>query len=235
MLKRIALLFVLAMFCAGAGLPIAPALAAAPAPDDSIPFFGGVKKTPEQQEHDKRIVGEAIRRAGSQEKAEAVALQSGWVKLKAGDATTAIKYFNLAWLIEPKNPDVLWGFGAALNQQRKYPPALKLFEMARKQMPDNADMLADYGYAWLSKGAMSDETVEQRTVSFNNALALLDASQKINPRNPMLYGNRAMIRFFQARYLEAWAEVDKAQALDPESVDQRFLRDLSGRMPRPAK
>ena len=26
-----------------------------------------------------------------------------------------------------------------------------------------------------------------------------------------------------------------AQALDPESVDPRFLRDLSARMPRPAK
>lgn len=235
MMKRIALLFVLAMFCAGAALPAAPAWAAAPAPDDSIPFFGGVRKTPEQQEHDKRIVGEAIRRAGSQDRAESMALQSGWTTLKAGDAATAIKYFNLAWLIAPKNPDVLWGFGAALNQQRKFAPALKLFEMARKQMPDNADMLADYGYAWLSKGATADETVSERATSFNNALALLEASQKINPRNPMLYGNRAMIRFFQARYLEAWREVDKAQALDPESVDPRFLRDLSARMPRPQK
>jgi hypothetical protein len=44
-----------------------------------------------------------------------------------------------------------------------------------------------------------------------------------------------MIRYFQARYREAWAEVDKAEALAPGSVDQRFLRDLSARLPRPAK
>ncbi|OIO01985.1 MAG: hypothetical protein AUJ49_06910 [Desulfovibrionaceae bacterium CG1_02_65_16] len=212
---------------------VALAAPAAPQPDDSIPFFGGVKKNLAQQEHDKQTVAEAIRRAGSKQNAIDLVMQSGWTKLKSGDARTAIKYFNLAWLIEPKNPDVLWGFGAALNQQRKFEPSLKLFELARQQKPNEAGLLADYAYAWISKGAIGDNGVDQREASFAKALELLDASQKLNPRNPMLYSNRAMLRYFQARYLDAWREVDKAEALAPGSVDPRFLRDLSARMPRP--
>jgi len=233
MFKRTALCALLLLCAAAAALAAAPVAGAVA--DDSLPFFGGVQKTPAQQEHDRQVVAEAIRRAGSRQNAEAMALQSGWAKLKAGDAVTAIKYFNLAWLIEPRNPDVLWGFGAALNQQHKFAPALEIYEQARRAKPGDAALLADYAYAWLSKGAMADESVEQRTASFGKALALLDDSQKLNPRNPMLYANRAMIRYFQARYREAWAEVDKAEALAPGSVDQRFLRDLSARLPRPAK
>jgi len=235
--RRAVLSAVLSSLLCLAGVALAAsalaAPAAAPEPDNSIPFFGGVNKTPAQQEHDRQTVAEAVRRAGSKENAIAVVMQSGWTKLKSGDAETAIKYFNLAWLIEPKNPDVLWGFGAALNQQRKFEPALKLFELARRQKPNEAGLLADYAFAWISKGAIGDNDVAQREASFAKALQLLDESQKLNPRNPMVYGNRAMLRYFQARYLEAWREVAKAEALTPGSVDPRFLRDLSARMPKP--
>jgi tetratricopeptide (TPR) repeat protein len=226
---RCAVLFaVVLLCCAGVG----QAAPAAPEPD-FVPFFGGIKKTPAQQEHDHQVVAEAIRRAGSREQAVTLVLQSGWAKLKSGEAETAIKYFNLAWLIEPSNPDVLWGFGASLNQQRKFEPALRLFELARQQKPKEAALLADYAYAWISKGALADKGVDQREASFAKALELLDQSEKLNPGNPIIYSNRAMLRYFQVRYLDAWHQVAKAEALAPHSINPMFLRDLSARMPRP--
>jgi tetratricopeptide (TPR) repeat protein len=231
MLKRVALFAILTLFCATAALAAPGAKGA----DNSLPFYGGVQKTPAEQENDRRTVAEAIRRAGGQGKAVELVMGDGWASLKNGDPVTAIKYFNLAWLIEPKNPDVLWGFAAALNQQRKFPPALQLFETARQLSPKNARLLADYGYAWISKGALSDNTPDERTVSFAKALDLLAQAEALDPSNPMIFSNRAVVRYLQGRYVEAWKSVDQAEAIVPGSVDPKFLRDLEARMPRPQR
>jgi len=206
---------------------------AAPVVDDTQPFFGGGEKTPAQQDADKKAVAEAIKRAGSPEKAFNLVLQNGWAQLKKGDSATGIKYFNLAWLLYPKSPDVLWGFAAALTQQQKFDEALLLFERANQLKPRDSGLLADYGYACIWKGASGDKTPDQRNVFFSRALLLLQQAEALQPKNPMIYNNRAIVRFFQARYAEAWHEVARSEAIAPGSVDPQFLRDLSARMPRP--
>jgi len=227
MLKRAALIAVVSVFCATA------AFAAKPVVDNTLPFFGGGVKNQAQLETDSKVVGEAIQRAGSREKAVDMALDGGWTQLKAGDTVTAIKYFNLAWLLSPENPDVFWGFAASLGRQGKFDESLRLFERAKSQKPNDAALLADYGFTWISKGAVSDKTASQRNVSFERALSLLNQSEALQPSNPMISGNRAMVFFFQGRYAEAWQNVDRAEKLVPGSVDPRFLRDLSAKMPRP--
>jgi len=229
MFKRVALIALVFVFCATA------ALAAQPAPmvDDSLPFFGGVAKTPAQQDHDKAVVAEAIKRAGSQEKAVQLVLQSGWTHLKGGDSPTAIKYFNLAWLIKPENPDVLWGFGAALGQQRKVDDSLRLYERAKAQKPGDGALLADYAYGYIAKGAMADKTPAARNTSFENALKLLAQAETLTPKNPLIYSNRAIVQYFKGQYAEAWKGVAQAEAIAPGSVDPKFLNDLSAKMPRP--
>lgn len=231
MFKRAAFIALAFVLCATA----AQAAPAGRVADNSLPFYGGVKKTPAEQENDNRIVAEAIRRAGSKDKAVELALGDGWASLKKGDAVTAIKYFNLAWIIEPKNPDVVWGFAAALNQQRKFPPALSLFETARKQSPKNARLLADYAYAWISKAALADATPDERMASYAKAHDLLNQAEALDPANPMIYANRATISYLTGRYVEAWQNVDKAEAIRPGSVDRKFLADLESRMPRPKR
>lgn len=207
----------------------------AKAPDDTQPFFGGAQKSPAMQERDKQVVAEAIRRAGSRERALSLILADGFARLKQGDNVGAVKYFNLAWLVDPKSPDVLWGFGAAMTQRQQFDEALILLKRANDLKPGDANLLSDFGYACVWKGASGDKTPDERAVHFDLALKLLAEAEAIAPRNPMIYSNRALVRFFQAKYAEAWREVDRAEAMAPGSVDPRFKRDLAARMPHPAR
>ncbi|MDR3641320.1 MAG: tetratricopeptide repeat protein [Humidesulfovibrio sp.] len=230
MFKRAALFVILSIFLSVLGA--SAALAAQPV-DNSLPFFGGGVKNEAQLETDKKVVAEAIQRAGSREKAVEMVLQNGWAKLKSGDTVTAIKYFNLAWLMSPEDPDVFWGFATAMGREGKFDEALRLFERAKSQKPNDPALLADYGYTWIGKAAMRDKTPAERNDSFEHALSLLKESEAIDPANPMVYTNRAVVHYLQGRYAEAWQSVAKAQKLAPQSVDPRFLHDLSAKMPRP--
>jgi tetratricopeptide (TPR) repeat protein len=122
-----------------------------------------------------------------------------------------------------------------MTQRQKFDEALLLLERARELKPGDPNLLNDYAYASIWKGASGDKTPDERAVHFDMALKLLAQAEGIDARNPMIYSNRALTRFFQAKYAEAWREVDRAEALRPGSVDPRFVRDLSARMPRPAK
>jgi len=230
MFKRVAQPFVFAALL----LALCATLAlAAPVVDNTLPFFGGGERTPAQQDADKTFVEEMTKLAGSREAAAEDAMLRGWALLKKGDAITAMKRFNQAWLLTPNSPDVLWGYAAALTQQQKFDEALLLFERANQLKPRDPGLLADYGYACIWKGASGEQTPDQRNVHFSRALLLLQQAESLQPKNPMIYNNRAIVRFFQARYAEAWHEVARAEAIAPGSVDPKFQRDLSARMPRP--
>jgi len=225
MLKRAALIAVLSMFCATAAF--------AAQADNTQPFYGGGERTPAQLQADKVFIEELTKKAGSREAAAKNVLLRGWELLKSGDAATAMKRFNQAWLLTPNDSDVLWGFAAAQCNLGKFDVGLPLFERANSQMPGNGALLSDYAYAYISKAATIDDTPAQREVSFGRALSLLNQAEALQPANPMIHSNRAIVRFFQGRYAEAWQGVEKAEKLAPGSVDQRFLRDLSAKMPRP--
>lgn len=228
MFRRATLLVLLVLCCA------ALAQAQAPGADSALPLYGGRAKTPAQQEADRKYVEEALREAGTREKAVDTVMTRGWDYLKKGDPVTAIKRFNQASLLTPDNPDVFWGLGAAVSEQGKHDESIGLFERAQALRPNDPALMLDFGYALIWKGAEGSKTTPERMAAFDRAQALFEQAEALQPNNPQIYGNRAILQFYQGRYAESWQSVAKAQALDPGSVDAVFLRRLSAKLPRPA-
>lgn len=214
-------------------LTICVASVAFAAVDHNKPFYGGEPKSPAEQAADKKFVDGAIKRAGSKDKAEAETLEKGWLMLRRGAPEMAMRFFNMAWLIDPDNAGPLWGFGATLTREGKHAEALDLFARAQAKKPQEPGLLADYGYAWISKGMAEDKNPAERDASFAKGMDLLAQAEKLDPKNPHIYANRAIVSYAQGRFGEAWQNVAKAESLDKSSVDPKFLQDLTTKMPRP--
>lgn len=209
------------------------AQAQAPGADSALPLYGGRAKTPAQQEADRKYVEEALREAGTREKAVDTVMARGWDYLRKGDPVTAIKRFNQGSLLTPDNPDVFWGLAAAVSEQGKHDESISLFERAQALRPNDPALMLDFGYALIWKGAEGSKAAAERMAAFDRAQALFEQAEALQPNTPQLHVNRAILRFYQGRYAESWQSVAQAQALDPGSVDAAFLRRLSAKLPRP--
>jgi len=77
---------------------------------DNIPY----EKTAADIQSDNKFVKETIELAGGDAAKAAVSLvEIGWQRIGEGDPNHAIRAFNQAWLIQPDNPAVFWGFAVA--------------------------------------------------------------------------------------------------------------------------
>lgn len=78
------------------------------------PMWEGYEKTAADIQSDNKFVKETIELAGGDAAKAAVSLvEIGWQRIGEGDPNHAIRAFNQAWLIQPDNPAVFWGFAVA--------------------------------------------------------------------------------------------------------------------------
>ena len=184
-------------------------------------------------EADRQFVEAAVRESGSKEAAARLATQRGWKQLKQGDAEVAIQSFNQAYLLDPNNAEIYWGLGVAMTQQERHDIAVRLFARALALDPQNPRLLADIGLAHAYAAAgMTHDPVEQAK-RLQGAMPWFDAAEKLDPTYATTFVNRAIALFFLGKYSESWMNVEKAEAIDRTSVDQKLLADLSKKMSRP--
>src|SRR4051812_13341381 len=79
-------------------------------PVNEIPMYGGARKTPEQEKADKDFTDSVTKNGTTKEQASKLLTDRGWEAFYNNDLSTAIKRFNQAWLLTPKETRVLWGF-----------------------------------------------------------------------------------------------------------------------------
>ncbi len=203
--------------------------------NNTLPMYGGVPKSECELEADRKFIEDVTRKEGSREKAAEKAVQLGWQYFYRGDRDTAMKRFNQAWLLMPENPGAFWGFGAVMGSQSKFDESLKFFERSRVLAPKNPRMLVDFALTLSGKASLGTRDRAEREALFARAHGLLNEAEQMEQKYPLLYANRAILYFIQGDYVAAWRNVDRAQALEPRSVSDVFLKDLASRMPRPTR
>ncbi len=229
MLRRATVFALLLALCAS------PCFAQPAKPDNTLPMYGGVPRSQCYQEADRKLIEDMTKQSGSREQAAEKAIQLGWRYFYRGDRDTAMKRFNQAWLLSPENPDVFWGFGAVMGSRGKFDESIKLFEHSRALAPKTPRMLVDFAFSLIWKGVNGSKSPAERAAAFARAHGLLNEAEQMEPGYPLVYANRAILCYYQADYAAAWRNVDQAQALEPRAVQEDFVRDLAGKMPRPSK
>jgi tetratricopeptide (TPR) repeat protein len=219
-----------------AASPIARAQADA---TESLPMFGQPKITrpDDLKKNDEAFIRDSTLRFGSRQAGSNTLATHGWAAVRSRQADLAMQRFNQAWLLNPKNYSVFWGFGAVLSEKGKLAEALEHLETARELIQDPTQrvaLLCDLGTVHSAYAAHlpADRQLE-RAQHFVLANSRFTESLENDAKFAPSWREWAMSLYDQERYSEAWLRVKKARELQAEPFPAEFIKKLSAKMPEP--
>src|SRR5215475_824148 len=88
---------------------------------DTLPIYGqpGITRPENLNKLDEDVIRDATFRFGNRQAASRALAEQGWANVRRGMFDVAMRRFNEAWLLNPKNYQAFWGFGAVLSEQGK--------------------------------------------------------------------------------------------------------------------
>jgi tetratricopeptide (TPR) repeat protein len=206
---------------------------------DKLPMFGQPKipRPDHLKKADEEFIRDSTLRFGNRVAGSNALATQGWAAIRAKQPDVAMQRFNHAWLLNPKNFRVFWGFGALLSERGRLKEALEHLETARELVDDSAQrvaLLCDLGtvHSEYAVRLPADRQLE-RAQHFVLANSRFTESLENDPKYAMSWREWAMSLYEQERYGEAWVKVKQARDNKAEPFPPEFLKKLSAKMPEP--
>lgn len=194
------------------------------------PLLGGLAPAQAQQAIGAAVLADVDRSFASRAEASKFFSNKGFEYLTENQPDTAVVRFNLAWVLDPKNPDPYRGLAVLLSQRESTPPeavqALLLQGLA--VAPTDARLLTDAATTTLSRYEQTKKKKDLTQASDYVQRALLADATNANA-----WQTQARIHYFQEDYAGAWTAVHKGQNLSLTSLDFGFLTQLMAKLPDP--
>jgi tetratricopeptide (TPR) repeat protein len=215
------------MFALGAALAMAQSQ-----PGDNLPMYGqpGIVRPDDLKKADAAFARQATTKYGSPGAASRVWAGQGWSAMRDGKPDLALEQFNRAWLLNSKNYQVFWGFGAVLSEQGKLEGAVEQLSVANQLIDEPAQkaaLLSDLGsvYSELAASLPQDKQLD-RAQYFVRANQCFAESLEIAPNYAPSWREWAISLYRQERFSETWVKAKRAIELKAEPFPANFLKDL---------
>ncbi len=201
-------------------------------PDDELAMYGGRGRTPEQHAADTRFVQQMVQQFGTLQKGSNVCAERGWRAFYQGQLQDAMRRFNQSWLLDRRNAQAYWGFGAVAIRQGNYRQGLDLLIRAYNLEPQNPRIVSEMAYAYALNGRNGRS--EDDTMYLRLAEEYFKKASYLDPAYPLLYSQWAEARYYQRDWQGAWERVMKARALGGGgTIHPELIEKLSEHMPDP--
>ncbi|MGF7078243.1 tetratricopeptide repeat protein [Mucilaginibacter sp. UYCu711] len=186
-----------------------------------VPEYGNATKTKEQIALDDDFIKVCLKEDGTYQKASEHMVKLGFKYLYQGDIKTAMRRFNQAWLLDHKNENAYWGFGAVYFTFSDYPEALKQLDIGLVINPNSSNILTDkatiYNGYFISKHDISD---------LNKAIALFNQSYKIDSGNQNTLFKMSVAYFYKQDCANAMRYYDECMKLGGHPIPQGYADAL---------
>jgi tetratricopeptide (TPR) repeat protein len=206
-------------------------------PIDQVPMYGGMDRNayPDLKRADEQMIAGASAALGSRENASKAWVNRGFELYQKDDNAGAMRRFNQAWLLNPDNPEVYWGFAVVLNDQRRYCDGVKMIDLAYSKGPIQAGFVPDaalmYSGCAMETNAADTETRRKYVARSDELFAEAVASPLVKKDYTLFQWTRAM--YFRGDYRGAWEKVAQYRRETGKEIDPALLRELSAKLPEP--
>jgi tetratricopeptide (TPR) repeat protein len=203
----------------------------------NLPMYGQpeIARPEDLKKTDEAFIRDATFRFGSRGAASRALSDQGWANVRKGMLDVAMRRFNEAWLLNPKNYQAFWGFGAVLSEQGKLTAAIEQLETARELIDDPKQkvlLLCDIGTVHSVYGVrLPAERQLDRAQHFVVANNRFAESLEIDPNSPRSWRDWAISLYEQKRYSEAWLKAKRAMELKAQPFPANFLESLKQKVP----
>lgn len=194
------------------------------------PLLGGLTPAQAQQAIGAATLADIDRSFASRPEASKFFSGKGFDYLTENQPDTAIVRFNLAWVLDPKNPDTYRGLAVVLSQREATPPeavqALLLQGLA--VAPTDAHLLTDAATTTLGR---YEQTKKKKDLA--QAQSYVQRALLADANNANAWQTQARVHYYQEDYAGAWTDVHKGQNLNLSSLDFNFVTQLMAKLPDP--
>jgi len=202
---------------------------------DQMPMYGGMDRqsVPQLKQADEQLIAETTKEFGSREKASGAFVDQGIRYYKVDNYAAAMRRFNQAWLLNPNNPDVFWGFGIVFHDEGRVCEAKDMIDRAISLKLSKPIALADAGRIYTLCGA-SNQSFDSATKQkyFETSEDLYEKASSASPNNDYVPGSWATAYYWRGDYARSWQMVAKARSLGFVFPGQ-FINLLRQKMPEP--
>lgn len=202
---------------------------------DEVPMYGGMDRAavPELKASDEKLIADTTAHYGSRQKASEAFVDQGFRFYSQDQLGMAMRRYNQAWLLDPDNPQVYWGFGAVLSDREKMCEAMAQFDKALSFNRYITGMYADAARTIALCGT-ADKSISDpdRKRLYDRADVLYAEAAAKDLNRGYVYVSWATAKYFEEQYAEAWAMVRKGREAGARFAPE-FLRALGSKMREP--
>lgn len=220
----------------GAMMVAPPIVAETKTPIDQIPMYGGMDRNsvPRLKEGDEKFIADVTKVFGGREAAAQAWIERGFRLYNQNDYKKAMQRFNQAWLLDPNNPDVFFGFGVVLHDKGQNCEAKDMLGKARNMGMEDAGFLADLGRVY-TLCAVEEKSGDEKTTLLQESISLYQEALRKAPHDrarAYVYSSFSSAYFWRENYPKAWEMVHKAESLGG-GVPKKFRKMLKKKMKEP--
>jgi len=185
------------------------------------PKFGNAVKSERQKEADQQLIDDYLKQQGSHHKASEVLIKLGFDYLYRGDFRTAMYRFNQAWLLEPKNENVFWGYSAVYFTLGNHEMAMEQLNEGLILNPNSSNILTDKATIYYAKFQTSNDPKD-----LSAALDLLNQSYKIDSTNQNTLFKLSVVYLMKKDCKNALKYYDECNILGGKPITKEFTKAL---------
>lgn len=200
-----------------------------------LPKYGDSQKTKEQKEADEEFIAIILKRDSTRRKGSENMVRLGF-KYLYRDIKTAMYRFNQAYLLDPENTDIYWGFGAVYMTLGQYQKAKEQYEEGLNKEPNNTHLLTDYGTYYMAQYyALVPAEKELALQNLDSAITHMTKSYTLDPTDQNTTFKLSIIYWSKNECENAWKYYDECKALGGRPITEAYTEDLEKKCNRKKK
>jgi tetratricopeptide (TPR) repeat protein len=186
-----------------------------------LPEYGNATKTKDQKEADDDFIKLSLQQDGTREKASDHMVNLGFNYLYKKDLRTAMYRFNQAWLLNPKNENAYWGFGAIYFMFNDFDNAMTQYTKGLRINPKSSNILTDKATVYLTKFNTTGGKI-----NLDSATSIFKRSYIVDPKNQNTLFKLSACYFINDNCNDALKYYDECQALGGRPITKEYTEAL---------
>ena len=219
-------------------------------PPNELPMYGGQTVPSNDLAADTKTNERMIQKTGSNEAAVKKIIENAWANHQIGYFELAMHDFNRAWLVDPQNPEIFYGFAQVLAAQNKDEDAIHIYQKVLDMKPDHGLTLCHMARLYQNKAVKKSTEpypndneeagtkIEAEALrDFNQALTLYEKAVQnatLDEHLSFIYYQWAIALAVSKDYAGAWEKVHLSKKHGGQYIQEEFIEALSKDMPEPA-
>ncbi|MFD2162486.1 tetratricopeptide repeat protein [Paradesertivirga mongoliensis] len=187
-----------------------------------LPKYGNAIKTKEQKASDQELIQTYLKQAGTNRKASELLVKLGFDYLYKQDLKTAMYRFNQAWLLDPTNENVFWGFGAIYFSFGDFESGMYQYDEGLKLNPNSSNILTDKATVYMTRFMKSNSDKD-----FNLAINHFKKSYSIDSKNQNTLFKMSACYFVKKDCDNAWKYYNECKELGGRPITKEYTEALT--------